>query len=67
LDLYPARHLLPGIRAVRRPGLLCPRVGGLIGDRLIGRRRAVIGGALLMALGHFLMAFEAAFLFACWP
>jgi len=41
-----------------------PVLGGLIGDRLIGRRKAVIGGALLMALGHFLMAFEAAFLFA---
>ena len=41
-----------------------PVLGGLLGDRLIGRKRAVISGALLMALGHFLMALEAAFLFA---
>ncbi len=41
-----------------------PVLGGLLGDRLIGRRRAVVSGALLMALGHFLMALEAAFLFA---
>jgi POT family proton-dependent oligopeptide transporter len=39
-----------------------PVLGGLLGDRVIGRRRAVVGGAVLMALGHFLMAFQAAFL-----
>jgi POT family proton-dependent oligopeptide transporter len=39
-------------------------IGGLIGDRLLGRTRAVVLGAVLMAIGHFLMAFEAAFLFA---
>jgi proton-dependent oligopeptide transporter, POT family len=31
---------------------------------LLGRRRTVLLGALTMAAGHFLMAFEAAFLFA---
>jgi POT family proton-dependent oligopeptide transporter len=41
-----------------------PIVGGLIGDRLIGRTRAVLAGAMLMAAGHFMMAFEAAFLSA---
>lgn len=41
-----------------------PIVGGLVGDRLIGRTRAVIAGAVLMAIGHFLMISEAAFLFA---
>jgi POT family proton-dependent oligopeptide transporter len=41
-----------------------PVVGGLIGDRFLGRTRAVVFGAALMALGHFMMAFEAAFLFA---
>lgn len=41
-----------------------PVLGGLLGDRVLGRRRAVVGGAVLMALGHFLMAFEAVFLFA---
>jgi len=57
----------PGIRAVRRPRLLCPCVGRA--DRRSAHREAqgVIGGALLMALGHFLMAFEAAFCSRCWP
>jgi len=37
-----------------------PIVGGVIADRWLGRRRAVILGASIMALGHFLMAFEPA-------
>ena len=41
-----------------------PLAGGLLADRLIGRTNTVIVGALLMALGHFLMAFEASFLLA---
>ncbi len=41
-----------------------PVLGGLIGDRYIGRTRAVIIGAVLMAIGHFLMALEAMLLFA---
>ena len=40
---------------------LTPIVGGLIADRWLGRRRAVIIGGLLMALGHFMMASEALF------
>ena len=43
---------------------LTPLFGGLVADRLLGRTRTVALGALLMALGHFLMAFEASFLFA---
>jgi len=43
---------------------LTPILGGLIADKLTGRRIALIFGALIMALGHFLMAFEGAFLFA---
>src|SRR4051812_28826414 len=43
---------------------LMPILGGIIADKLTGRRIALIAGALVMALGHFLMAFEAAFLFA---
>jgi proton-dependent oligopeptide transporter, POT family len=39
-----------------------PIFGGLLGDRVMGRRRAVLLGAAAMAAGHFLMAFEAAFL-----
>src|SRR4051812_28833376 len=43
---------------------LMPILGGIIADKLTGRRIALIAGALVMALGHFLMAFEGAFLFA---
>jgi POT family proton-dependent oligopeptide transporter len=39
-----------------------PVLGGLIGDRVTGRKRAVLAGAALMAAGHFMMALEAAFL-----
>src|ERR1700740_2797889 len=41
-----------------------PIVGGLIADRLLGQRRTVIIGGVLMAIGHFLMAFEQLFLIA---
>jgi POT family proton-dependent oligopeptide transporter len=41
-----------------------PIVGGLLADRVLGQRRMVIIGATLMALGHFMMAFEALFLLA---
>jgi POT family proton-dependent oligopeptide transporter len=37
-----------------------PIVGGVIADRWLGRRKAVILGASIMALGHFLMTFEPA-------
>lgn len=43
---------------------LMPVFGGLIGDRILGRTRSVFYGAILMASGHFLMAFEAYFLIA---
>lgn len=35
-----------------------PLLGGLLADRVLGQRRTVIIGASLMALGHFMMAFE---------
>jgi POT family proton-dependent oligopeptide transporter len=41
-----------------------PIVGGVISDRWLGRRRAVIIGASIMAFGHFLMASESLFYFA---
>src|SRR5262249_4725540 len=41
-----------------------PILGGLIADRVLGQRRTVVIGAALMAIGHFLMAFETLFLFA---
>jgi POT family proton-dependent oligopeptide transporter len=38
-----------------------PLLGGLLADRWLGQRRTVILGGVLMAIGHFLMAFEAFF------
>src|ERR1700693_2866590 len=43
---------------------LTPLFGGLIADRVLGQRRTVIIGAVLMAVGHFMMAFEPLFLIA---
>src|SRR3954470_17941790 len=43
---------------------LMPILGGIIADKLTGRKAALIAGAIVMALGHFLMAIEGAFLFA---
>lgn len=41
-----------------------PVIGGAIGDRLIGRRAAVILGACLMTCGQFALAFDRSFLAA---
>ncbi len=41
---------------------LTPVFGGLLADRLLGQRRTVMLGAVLMAIGHFMMAFEPLFL-----
>jgi POT family proton-dependent oligopeptide transporter len=38
-----------------------PIIGGVIADRYLGKRKAVIIGASIMALGHFMMAFEPLF------
>ena len=43
---------------------LTPIAGGFIADRWLGRRATLIAGATVMAIGHFLMAIESAFLFA---
>ena len=43
---------------------LTPILGGLLADRVLGQRRTVIIGATLMAIGHFMMAFEHLFLVA---
>jgi POT family proton-dependent oligopeptide transporter len=43
---------------------LTPIAGGILAERFIGRTAAVTIGACLMALGHFLMAFDASFLLA---
>ena len=38
-----------------------PIIGGAVSDRWLGRRRAVIAGGSIMALGHFMMASETLF------
>jgi POT family proton-dependent oligopeptide transporter len=43
---------------------LTPILGGVLADRWLGRRVALIAGGVVMSLGHFLMAFEGTFLFA---
>lgn len=43
---------------------LTPIIGGWLADRVLGKRRTVLIGAITMAAGHFLMAFELTFLFA---
>jgi POT family proton-dependent oligopeptide transporter len=41
-----------------------PVFGGLIADRWLGRRNAVVLGAILMSMGHIAMAFDVSFLLA---
>lgn len=41
-----------------------PVLGGFIADRWLGRRRAVVIGAVLMSAGHVAMAFDVSFLLA---
>src|SRR3546814_8935118 len=43
---------------------LTPILGGIIADRVLGKTKPIILGALLMAAGHFLMAFDVSFLLA---
>ncbi len=40
-----------------------PMIGGILADRLLGYRRAVVLGAFIMTLGHAAMAFETGGLF----
>ena len=43
---------------------LTPLFGGMLADRLLGRRKAIVVGGVLMAIGHFLMASENLFFIA---
>ena len=43
---------------------LTPIAGGIIADKWLGRNRTLIMGGVLMAIGHFLMAIQPAFLLA---
>ncbi len=62
LDVQPLASNIYGLYT----GLvyLTPVFGGIVADRVLGHRRTVIIGASLMALGHFMMAFEPLLLFA---
>jgi POT family proton-dependent oligopeptide transporter len=62
LDVQPFASLIYGWYTALV--YLTPIFGGLLADRLIGQRRTVTIGALLMAIGHFMMAVESLFLFA---
>src|SRR3954464_5877934 len=41
-----------------------PILGGIVADKWLGRNKTLILGGVLMAIGHFLMAIEPAFVFA---
>jgi len=43
---------------------LTPFLGGILADRWLGQRKAVVVGGLLMAAGHFVMAIESSFFLA---
>ncbi|HEY2134807.1 MAG TPA: peptide MFS transporter [Xanthobacteraceae bacterium] len=62
LDIQPFASQIYGLYT----GLvyLTPIFGGLLADRVLGHRRTVVIGASLMAVGHFMMAFEPLFLLA---
>jgi POT family proton-dependent oligopeptide transporter len=62
LDIQPLSSEIYGLYT----GLvyLTPLAGGMLADRVLGFRRTVILGGCLMALGHFLMAFQPTFLLA---
>lgn len=60
LDIQPYSSEIYGLYT----GLvyLSPFFGGIIADRVWGKKKAVYVGAILMTIGHFLMAFENFFL-----
>jgi POT family proton-dependent oligopeptide transporter len=62
LDVQPLSSQIWGLYT----GLVyfTPIFGGLLADRVLGQRRTVVIGAVLMAFGHFMMAIEQLFLFA---
>jgi POT family proton-dependent oligopeptide transporter len=62
LDLQPFSSQIYGLYT----GLvyLTPLFGGILADRVLGQHRTILLGAALMAIGHFMMAFEPLFLLA---
>jgi POT family proton-dependent oligopeptide transporter len=62
LDVQPLSSQIYGLYTALV--YLTPIFGGLLADRVLGQRRTVVVGAILMAIGHFMMAVEQLFLFA---
>ena len=62
LDVQPLASQIYGLYTALV--YLTPIFGGLLADRVLGQRRTVVLGAILMAIGHFMMAVEQLFLFA---
>ena len=65
LTLYMTKHLLYsdemsiGIYATYGSLVyMTPLIGGIVAEKLIGYRKAIILGGILMAIGHFLLAVE---------
>jgi POT family proton-dependent oligopeptide transporter len=61
-DVQPLASLIYGLYT----GLVyfTPFFGGILADRVLGQRKTVVVGGVLMAIGHFLMAVESMFLVA---
>jgi len=71
LVYYMTRELLLGQEkasliygAYTATAYFTPVFGGMISDRWLGKRRAVILGATVMAAGHFMMSFDSLFFVA---
>src|ERR1700685_43184 len=62
LDVQPLASQIYGLYTALV--YLTPIFGGLLADRVLGQRRTVVVGAVLMAIGHFMMVVEQLFLFA---
>jgi proton-dependent oligopeptide transporter, POT family len=62
LDIQPLSSQIYGLYTALV--YLTPVFGGLLADRVLGQRRTVVIGAVLMAIGHFMMAVEQLFLLA---
>jgi proton-dependent oligopeptide transporter, POT family len=68
LVYYMTKHLLfaqPAASAIyglyTAAAYFTPFFGGMLADRVLGQRWSVIAGGTSMAIGHFMMAFEALF------
>jgi POT family proton-dependent oligopeptide transporter len=65
IEVDPVVATAAAITGVYSAGVYAtPLVGGWIADRFLGRTMTVALGALLMVIGHFLMAFDVAFVAA---